>query len=221
MGEYIEPHFSRSALITIDTQNDFTLDGAPVQIEGTKEIIPNMVSILNAYRKHQLPIIHVIRLYALDGGDAELCRKDIIEKGQAVVAPGSTGADLVDALKPDADTKLNEQELLSGQFQKIGPNEFIMYKPRWGAFYKTALEDFLHDRGVDTLVFTGCNFPNCPRSSIYQASERDFRIALVADAISQLYEKGEDELRAIGVRIITTKQLNFELDSRLNQAVPG
>ena len=33
-------------------------------------------------------------------------------------------------------------------------------------------------------MFCGCNFPNCPRTSIYEASERDFRVVLARDAIS-------------------------------------
>ncbi|WP_459872860.1 hypothetical protein, partial [Endothiovibrio diazotrophicus] len=51
----------------------------------------------------------------------------------------------------------------------------MLYKPRWGAFYRTSLESHLRGLDVSTLVFSGCNFPNCPRTSIYQASERDFR----------------------------------------------
>jgi nicotinamidase-related amidase len=52
---------------------------------------------------------------------------------------------------------------------------------------------------VNTLVFIGCNFPNCPRSTIYDASSRDFRIVAVQDAISGLYDKGLEELHGIGV----------------------
>jgi nicotinamidase-related amidase len=54
------------------------------------------------------------------------------------------------------------------------------------------------------VVFAGCNFPNCPRTSIYEASERDFRIVLVSDAMSGLYERGDRDLRAcrgIGVAV--------------------
>ena len=82
-----------------------------------------------------------------------------------------------------------------------------MYKPRWGAFYGTKLEEFLKEQGKNTLVFSGCNFPNCPRTSIYEASERDFRIVLVKDAISQLYPKGEDEMSNIGVSMLTTNTI--------------
>jgi nicotinamidase-related amidase len=48
--------------------------------------------------------------------------------------------------------------------------------------------------GVNTLVFGGCNFPNCPRTSISEASERDFRLVLAEDAISGLYDRGRQEL---------------------------
>jgi nicotinamidase-related amidase len=82
-----------------------------------------------------------------------------------------------------------------------------MYKPRWGAFYKTALEEFLQDRGIDTLVFSGCNYPNCPRTSIYEASERDFRVVLAQDAISQLYSKDKEELKNIGVSLLSASEI--------------
>ena len=57
-------------------------------------------------------------------------------------------------------------------------------------------------------VFLGCNYPNCPRTSIYEASERDFRIILVTDAISQLYPKGEEEMENIGVTLFSSEGLD-------------
>ena len=90
-----------------------------------------------------------------------------------------------------------------------------MYKPRWGAFFKTPLEGHLREHGISTLVFCGCNFPNCPRTSIYEASERDFRVVLPTDAISGLYERGEQELAAIGVQLMTSDQIATGLLDRL------
>ena len=93
-----------------------------------------------------------------------------------------------------------------GELQTIGPAEWIMYKPRWGAFFRTRLEQHLRSLQVSTLVFAGCNFPNCPRASIYEASERDFRIVVLADALSGLYPVGRKELENIGVRIVDTEE---------------
>jgi nicotinamidase-related amidase len=91
--------------------------------------------------------------------------------------------------------------LLAGSMQQVGPAEHVMYKARWGAFYQTDLERHLRESGSNTVVFAGCNFTNCPRTSIYEASERDFRIVLVSDAVSGLYDRGLEELRGIGVDV--------------------
>jgi Isochorismatase family len=52
---------------------------------------------------------------------------------------------------------------------------------------------------ISTLVFTGCNFPNCPRASVYDGSERDYRVVMVSDAISGVASHHLDEARRIGV----------------------
>lgn len=207
MNKYTDPHIATSALITIDTQNDFTLDNSPAYIEGTLDVIPNMTRLLNLYRSKGLLIVHVVRLYLEDGSNVDLCRRQIIEGGKEIVSPESDGAELVAELKPDASTRLNANKLLSGQFQQIDDHEFILYKPRWGAFYKTTLEDFLKQRKIDTVVISGCNYPNCPRTSIYEASERDFRVVLVKDAVSQLYPKAEEEMQNIGVSLLNINEI--------------
>ena len=194
------------ALLTIDFQNDFVLKGAICEIAGTVEKIPNVLKILNKFRQKNCLVIHIVRLYKKNGSSIDICRKKIIEDGLSFVAPYSEGAELVKALKPN-ENRLDADKLLNNGIQEISQNEFVIYKPRWGAFYNTPLEKFLKDRGINTLIFTGCNFPNCPRTSIYEASERDFRIVVVEDAISGIYKKGIEELKNIGCKILKTKEL--------------
>jgi nicotinamidase-related amidase len=81
-----------------------------------------------------------------------------------------------------------------------------MYKPRWGAFYNTLSEKHLHDLGVNTVLVCGCNFPNCPRTTIYEASERDFRSVLIRDGTSAVYDAGLHELKSIGVSVMSIDQ---------------
>ena len=114
-------------------------------------------------------------------------------------------------LLPDPDIRLDAELLLSGAIQQVAPGEVVVYKPRWGAFFGTPLEAHLQELDVSSLAFTGCNFPNCPRTSIYEASERDFRIVLVEDAVSGVYERGLEEMRRIGVRPMSARELEKEV----------
>lgn len=197
--KYTGPILQSSALLTIDVQRDFTEPGAVAEIAGTQDRVPAMRRILEAYRRSSWPIIHVVRLYLADGSNADVCRRQAIEAGNRAVSPGSPGAELVDPLKPDPKLRFDANALLSGQMQKLAENEWAMYKPRWDAFYGTPLERHLRDLGVNTVVIVGCNFPNCPRTTVYGASMRDFRVVLIADAVSGVYEQGLKELQAIGV----------------------
>jgi nicotinamidase-related amidase len=127
------------------------------------------------------------------------------------VLPGTGGAELVDELKPSPDVRLDAGKLLDGGLQPIGSDEWIMYKPRWGAFYRTPLEAHLHGLDVNTTAVCGCNFPNCPRATIYEASERDFRVAVVTDATSGLYERGLRELEIIGIEPVSVDGVSEKL----------
>jgi nicotinamidase-related amidase len=198
-SKYTTPVPERSVLLTIDVQRDFTDPGATAEIPGTSDRVPAMRRVLDAYRQHRLPIVHVVRLYLADGRNVDLCRREIIEEGKAVVLPESDGAELVECLKPDPDLRLDANMLLAGRLQMLASSEWAMYKPRWDAFYRTPLEKHLRDLAITTVVVVGCNFPNCPRATIYGASMRDFRTVLIADAVSSVYDQGLQELESIGV----------------------
>jgi nicotinamidase-related amidase len=202
--QYTVPDRNHSALLIIDVQHDFTLAGAAAEVPGTLQSLPYIKRLVQRYRELGLPIVHVIRLYHKDGSNVDLCRKKAIENGKQVVITGSEGAELMDELKPSLSVRLNSNLLLSGNLQQVGSMEWIMYKPRWGAFYKTVLEKHLHNLDVNTVVICGCNFPNCPRTTIYEASERDFRIVLAKDATSIIYDTALQELSNIGVSVMNT-----------------
>ena len=203
MPDYTLPDFNSAALITIDTQRD-TLDGQPFEIAGTSAILPTMRALLNAFRKAARPIVHVVRIYLPDGSNVDLCRRESVEAGSGALLAGSAGCQLASELTRGSEIQLNTDVLLSGGKQMVAHDEEILFKPRWGAFYQTALDAHLRACGVSTVVFTGCNFPNCPRTSIYEASERDYRIVLVEDAVSGLYDRGREEMENIGVAVMTS-----------------
>lgn len=195
LDTHIAPDLSRSALLVIDTQVDF-IDGGACPIPGTTQILPNIARLLAAYRDAAAPIVHVVRLY--DGDDVDLLRRAAIAAGAPIARPGSAGSQIAPELRLPGAPDLDAPTLLAGHLQHFGPHEVAVWKPRWSAFYRTGLDAHLAALGVHTVVFAGCNYPNCPRASIYDASERDYRVLLASDAISGVKAHHLEEAGRIG-----------------------
>jgi nicotinamidase-related amidase len=219
MTPFVDPDYRRSALVTIDVQCD-TLDGQPLEVPGTSQMLPRLGELVNAFRSARRPWIHVVRIYKRDGSNADLCRRQEVLGGAPWLHPDSAGVQLAPEIVTSS-LRLDCDRLLANQVQTVGEGEYIVYKPRWGAFYRTPLEALLRATGVNTLVFAGCNFPNCPRTSIYEASERDYRVVLARDAISGLYEAGAEELRNIGVQLHSVTEIAASLAVVAEEAPPA
>ncbi|MFC4072901.1 cysteine hydrolase family protein [Actinoplanes subglobosus] len=193
MSEHLAPHWGSSALIVIDMQADFT------GISGTVEVIPQVTALAAAFRSAGRPVVHIVRLYPPGSADIDLPRRAL---DPPPVVPGTPGSEIIAGLaEPVA---LDHALLLSGRPQPIGDDEIVLFKPRWGAFYRTDLDSWLRERGVDTVVVAGCNLPNCPRATLFGASERDFRTVLVVDAVSRTSGERVADLAAIGVNMVET-----------------
>jgi nicotinamidase-related amidase len=205
IDKYTRPDFGHIALITIDVQRDFLDDGV-CAVAGTTAVVPRIGELLGAFREAQKPIIHVVRIYRENGSNVDLCRRGVVESGTPVVRPGTPGMELAHSVPPRGAAPLDSDLLLSGELQQLGEYEWAMYKPRWGAFHRTRLENHLRSVGATTAAFAGCNFPNCPRTSIYEA-KRDFRVVLVEDAVSGIYARGIEELKNIGVSLMSAADL--------------
>ena len=207
MQEYLAPERERIALITIDAQRDFILPSAPASVSGAVSTVPAMRRMIDAFREADAPIVHTVRLYRCNGSNVDLCHRAAIEAGQRIVMPGTSGAELIDEVKPSLGQRLEPELLLDGKLQEIGHKEWVCYKSRLSAFFQTPLEDHLKSLGITTIVICGTDFPTSPRSTVYAASNRDFRIVLATDAISGGTDAGLDELAQIGVYLMSSEQL--------------
>jgi nicotinamidase-related amidase len=214
------PEYDRAALITIDVQND-TLDGGTLAVPGTSAILPQINRLCRTFRQTGRPIVHVIRIYTSDAAGADRCRRTALLAGKQVLLKGSPGRRPADPLLPGKDIHIDDDLLMSGAIQPIGPAEVIIFKPRWGAFYRTPLDAHLQELAVSTLVFCGCNYPNCPRASIYEASARDYRIAAAVDAISGISQPDITGLERIGVNCATSEAICRQVENKRLYSMPG
>ena len=209
--KWTQPEYERIALVTIDVQRD-TLDGQPFEIEGTTQALPQIAKLCAAFRKVGRPIIHVMRLYLPDGSNAELCRRESLANGEQMFLAGSSGRLLAAELLPADAPEPDDEYLIAGEFQVIGPAEWYMYKSRWGAFYKSGLQAHLESLGISTIVLAGCNYPNCIRAAVYEASERDFRVIAITDGISNFTEHRWNELQSIGINVMSAQECITAMD---------
>lgn len=192
-----------AALVVIDVQNDF-VDGA-IPVPGTSEVLPRLERLVAAFRAAARPIVHAIRLYEPGSSDADPVRRASIERGARIVAPRTSGAE-IPATITGAAVRLDTGALLAGQPQSVGPDEVIFYKPRWSAFFRTELQSWLAERQVMSVLVAGCNLPNCPRATLFDATERDFRAGAVTDAVSQVRPDRLADFALIGVQQVTVNE---------------
>ena len=205
MPDYTAPQRGRVALLTINAQRDFTQQGSPLKVCGIGKALPAMQSLVASFRAQGAPVFHAVRFYRADGSNVDIFRRKAVEEGMRVLMPGTFGAELIEDLKPDSGVRLDPEDLMSGQFQQIGTSEWVLYKPRWGAFHGTDLEQRLRDLDISTLVICGCNFATSGRATVYEAGARDFRVIAVTDALSGAEEGSLRELGRIGVYLMNAE----------------
>lgn len=198
LSKYTRPQPLSSALITIDLQNDFVRSGAPAEGAGAAAVAVKTGEMVQLYRELQLPIIHVIRIYSPEDNakNVDACRREAVENGLQLVLSGTEGMQPVSEIVPEG-FRADGELLRKGGVQAISEQESIIYKPRWGCFYQTPLQQLLDDLDVTTVAIAGTWFSNCVRTTIYEATARDYRVVALSDAIAGIYEQGVMELNNI------------------------
>lgn len=178
----------KAALLIIDMQNDFVLEGKPGRVAGARPVIPKIQAVLNEFRKRSLPVIHVLRVHRPDGSDVEIIRKERFRLQPFAVA-GTHGAAVIDELAPRE-------------------GEYVLTKTRMSAFVGTELDLMLRTLGVTTLVVCGIQTPNCIRTTVFDGIAYNYPVVLVDDATGaaseEVHRANVRDMENIGVKIVNT-----------------
>jgi nicotinamidase-related amidase len=181
----------RAALLIIDMQNDFVLDGAPLRVAQARSVVPKIYEVLTEFRKKRDPVFHILRVHRRDGSDVEITRQELFRKHPFAVE-GTHGAAVFEELTPL-------------------PNEYVIPKIRMSAFIGTELDLMLRNIGVEELVVTGIQTPNCVRTTVFDAIAYNHPVALVEDAVGaqsdEIHKVNVRDMANIGVKIIKAKDL--------------
>jgi len=147
-----------SALLVIDMQQYFCNPSSHAYFKDSTTILPNIHQLITAYRQQSLPVLFT--RYAL----------------LQTENPGAIGRWWNDVLYDD-----NKMSSIIDALCPL-PQESVIRKTQYSAFFKTDLDKILKDHQVTTIVITGVLTHLCCETTARDAFMRNYDIFFVSDA---------------------------------------
>jgi len=173
-----------TALLVVDMQNAYASEGgyldlAGFDVGGAAAVIDKIVLAVEAARRAGVTVV-----FFRNGWDA-----DYVEAG----GPGSPNWWKSNALKTMRDRpELQGTLLAKGTWDyalvdrlQPQPGDIVIEKPRYSAFYNTALDSLLRARGIRNLAFCGIATNVCVESTLRDGYHREYFGVLLEDATHQ------------------------------------
>jgi ureidoacrylate peracid hydrolase len=185
--EPIAIDIAKTAVIVVDMQNDFGAKGGMLELAGLdismiQQAAGPIAKVLTSARRADVKIIYLKMGFHPDLSDLGVSdspnrvRHLRFGVGKTVRAPNGTESRILirDTWNTDILSELKPQ-----------PNDVVLYKHRFSAFYQTDLDAILKNLGVKYLVVTGCTTHVCVESTIRDAMFRDYSCLLLADCTGE------------------------------------
>jgi ureidoacrylate peracid hydrolase len=166
-----------TCLVVVDIQNDIVHpDGHFPKLGFWNESYDGIVDRIAAFAAALPPRVRRVytrTVYEPDGSDGIVRRHRIIpgqfyERGVPRPVPtcvrGTWGVEILDQLKPR-------------------PEDVVISKRRYSAFYGTDFEILLRSWGIETLLLVGVNAEQCVETTARDAFMRDFDVVAVDDCL--------------------------------------
>jgi ureidoacrylate peracid hydrolase len=181
LEEWADPR--HAAVIVVDMQKDFLLERlGGLDPTHTDAMMPRLLRLLEAARKHGVQIIHVRvehptwtnsaawlgRKWKDDGPTREFC------------VPGTEGAEFMDGFEPR-------------------PGEIVVTKNRYSAFINTNLDLILRSLGIKTIIATGTATNNCVEATARDGHMLDYNLIFMSDGTAS-YDAALHESTLVNIR---------------------
>src|SRR5512145_921126 len=184
---------ARTAAVAIDMHRghlDPSVATLPLAAERCGPVIKRAAALFAALRERAVPIVHVVTEYR-DAGeiaanpfwkaahdDPGKARRGILRHNLA----GSPGTEIVAELRDPRDL-------------------VVRGKKRYSSFHGTDLEFLLRRRlGADTMILAGINTTTCVLCAAFDATNRDFRVVVAADAVDSM---DGDAMHGFALRLVS------------------
>ena len=186
-------HAERTAVVAIDMHRghlDPAVATLPLPAERCGPVIKRAASLFADVREHRVPIVHVVTEYR---DAAEIAANPFWKAAHDDPAKARRG--------------ILKHNLMGGPGTEIIPDLYdprdvvVRSKKRYSVFQPTDLEFVLRRRlGIDTVILAGINTTTCVLCAGFEATNRDFRVVVAADAVDSM--DGED-MHRFALRLIT------------------
>jgi nicotinamidase-related amidase len=186
---HLEP--ARTALVAVDMHRghlDPAVATLPLAAERCGPVIKRAAALFADLRARGVPVVHVVTEYRdaaeiaanpfwkAAHDDPSKARRGILRHNLA----GSPGTEIIPELHAPADL-------------------VVRSKKRYSVFAPTDLEFVLRRLGADTVILAGINTTTCVLCAAFEATNRDFRVVVAADAVDSM--DGE-EMHRFALRLI-------------------
>jgi len=152
----------RTALIVVDMQRVFCDEDGALYVPSTKSIIGNIARLAKQFREKQMPVIYLRHVVRGDGSDTGRFR-DMYPNADEILARGTPGIEVIDALAPES-------------------GDIVVDKLFYSGFHNTDLDTILRARDVDTIVICGTVTNVCCETTIRDAAHREYKVIALHDA---------------------------------------
>jgi biuret amidohydrolase len=173
---------AHTAVVMIDMQRDFLEPGGFGALLGNDvsqlaPIVPACARLLSLARASGMAVIHTQEAHDPQLADCPPAKKargnlscgigDTGPLGRVLVA-GEPGADFVPELAPQ-------------------PGDTVLRKPGKGAFFATALDTILRNKGITHLLVGGVTTEVCVQTTLREANDRGYECLLVTDCAASYF----------------------------------
>jgi nicotinamidase-related amidase len=204
---------ARTAIVAVDMHRghlDPTVATLPLPTDRCGPLIKRAAALFADLRARGVPIVHVVTEYReadeiaanpfwkAAHDDPSKARRGILRHNLA----GSPGTEIIPELHDPRDV-------------------VVRSKKRYSVFAPTDLEFVLRRHGAETVILAGVNTTTCVLCAAFEATNRDFRVVVAADAVDSM--DGED-MHRFALRLVAAALgwplSNAEIIQALTSAAP-
>lgn len=177
----------KTCLLFFDFLNGHIKKGGAVADERYETVIANAQKLLKAARATGMMVAYAYANHRPDNATTfrpkrdtnnrlqPVQERDEYQPGKPIVSGGTWETEVIDELKPE-------------------PQDYMIPKFRWSAFYQTYLDLALRTRGIDTLMISGGSTDVGVASTAFAARDMDYHIVVARDACTSKEQDNHDQL---------------------------